>query len=111
MVHAIEKINTQNIVNNAWIIVTDLVYPADGPRAVLYETDYILTIGGWRAFSPHVANEYIQIIDTNTNNVFLASSPLNFPAVAASVLMVSNKIYKFGGETAPKIDTNQWESV
>eukprot|EP01083_Nonionella_stella_P143157 444253_1 len=106
----IEKIGIANILSNTWQITSELVYNADGARAILYESDYILIIGGWRAFNPHTPNEYIQIIDTKTDTVSLSSSTLNFPVSSTSVIIVENTIYKFGGSTDSNTKTNQWET-
>eukprot|EP01083_Nonionella_stella_P274333 931093_1 len=106
----IEKLNTTNIVDNQWQIGSStLLYPADGPRIVLYDQDYILVIGGWRAFSPHTANEYIQIIDTTTDSVSVSSSPFNYPVAAPDVIMIHHKIYKFGGVDDTVNRINKWE--
>eukprot|EP01083_Nonionella_stella_P290033 986872_1 len=110
LIKEIEKVNIANILSNSWQITSELIYSADGARAILYDSDYILVFGGWRAFSPHVANEYIQIIDTKTDTVSLSSSTLNFPVSSTSVIIVENTIYKFGGSTDSNTKTNQWET-
>eukprot|EP01083_Nonionella_stella_P092765 259795_1 len=110
LIKEIEKVNIANILSNSWQITSELIYSADGARAILYDSDYILVFGGWRAFSPHVANEYIQIIDTKTDTVSLSSSTLHFPVETATVIKIENKMYKFGGSTDAWVYTNQWET-
>eukprot|EP01083_Nonionella_stella_P092764 259793_1 len=105
-----EKVSITNILSNSWQITPDLLHPADGARALLYDSDYILIIGGWRAYEPHIGNEYVQIIDTKTDIVSLSSSTVNFPVQAATVITVENTIYKFGGSTEAWQHTDQWET-
>eukprot|EP01083_Nonionella_stella_P290032 986866_1 len=105
-----EKVSITNILSNSWQITPDLLHPADGARALLYDSDYILIIGGWRTYEPHVGNEYVQIIDTKTDIVSLSSSTVNFPVQAATVIIAENTIYKFGGSTEAWQHTDQWET-
>eukprot|EP01083_Nonionella_stella_P143158 444256_1 len=105
-----EKVSITNILSNSWQITPDLLHPADGARALLYDSDYILIIGGWRAYEPHIGNEYVQIIDTKTDIVSLSSSTVNFPVQAATVIIAENTIYKFGGSTEAWQHTDQWET-
>eukprot|EP01084_Bolivina_argentea_P265824 450709_1 len=95
--HSIERINTQNILSNAWQEFAQLkVYPGqtvwDGRTAVVYGEN-ILLIGG----------SHMQIINTFTGLVEFGPA-MNIPVVHAVVVMAQKTIYAFGGRDS----TNTW---
>eukprot|EP01083_Nonionella_stella_P018573 51709_1 len=106
-----EKISIENILSKDWTTASNsLIHGADSQKSIVYH-DYILVIGGWRAFNPHLANYQFQIIDTKTDTISLSDSLiLNASGGALGVIMVENTIYRFGGMLGSLSSTDHSES-